>query len=72
MAAIKFDDREYRRSHMKAPRGRGSWAFQAYGDAGLCGEIVFFFGSLSEAKVEARKHFRQLDLAGDVYVAVLP
>lgn len=68
----KFDDREYRRSHMKSPRGRGSWAFQAIGDGGLVGDVVFFSGTLTEAKKQAAAHFRDQDVASDIRIAVLP
>jgi len=70
--ALPFDDRDYRRSHMKAPRGTGSWAFQAIGDTGLRGDIVFFFGTLTDAKRQATAHFADQDLAGDIQgIAIL-
>ena len=30
---LYFDTREYERSHLNTPRGRGSWAFEIYGVA---------------------------------------
>jgi hypothetical protein len=58
---------------MKAPRGRGSWAFQPYGDHGLIDEEPkFFSGTLTQAKKLAAAFYRDQDLAGDVVIAVLP
>jgi hypothetical protein len=65
---IVFSNREYEREHGKAPRGYGNWAFAELED-GDFGPYVFFQGTLTEAKVQARKHFGSL---GASYVAVLP
>lgn len=59
--ATEFTTSPYERSHGKAPRGNGSWAFQRSttrvafaGD--LYGEVEFYNGTLTEAKKQARKN----------------
>jgi hypothetical protein len=62
----------YLRSHGRAPRGSGTWAFsasqtsRAY-DADLRGNVVFAHGTLAEATRVARESLR-----GVPYIAVLP
>ena len=74
MQAPQFTDAPFRRSHMKAPKGRGSWAFQATLtdtalDRDLVGEVWFSPGALTltEAKKAAREQFAATEL-----VAVMP
>ena len=56
---LSFTDSAWRRSHMKQPRGTGSWLFQrttaetAYGDE-CWGDQVALQGTLSEAKMKLR------------------
>jgi hypothetical protein len=67
--AVHFCARPYERSHWKPPRGRGSWAFCSYEGGVEQGEPVFFSGTLTAAKKQARAHFAA---QGVVDVAVLP
>jgi hypothetical protein len=67
--AVYFSARPYERSHLKPPRGRGSWAFSSYEGGVEQGEPVFFSGTLTDAKKQAREHFAA---QGVVDVAVLP
>ena len=51
----QFTDAPYVRSHGRSPRGRGMWAFQATSmhtayDSELMGEILWFKGTLAEAR----------------------
>lgn len=57
---ITIDTSRYFRSHMKEPRGRGSWLFE-----NQAGDIVFMLnGTYAEAKKAAVQHCREHDLAG--------
>jgi hypothetical protein len=67
--AVHFTTRPFELSHGRLPRGTGSWAFASYEGGRESGEPVFFFGTLTEAKRQARKHFAA---RGIVDVAVLP
>lgn len=63
-----FDTGPYRRSHMKEPRGRGSWAFQLRD-----GEPWFApVGTYREAKLAAKAHFAQQTTARVAVLEVLP
>ncbi len=57
MTATKFDTSEYTRSHIKPPRGMGSWAFSAAPDSPI--EDVKFSPNLTyaDAKKWARDEF---------------
>lgn len=73
MATVYFDASPYKRSHGKAPRGRGNWAFRIEGVA----EIFFANGLLMDAKSQARAKALEIEAAqarGDaiVYVDILP
>lgn len=48
---------EYERSHMKAPRGRGSWAFSSKRNPNI-EDVKFFNGTLTQAKQAAGNAFR--------------
>lgn len=58
MNKLQFTTAPFVRSHMRQPRGRGSWAFQrstgwtAF-DRELVGEVRWFQGTLTEAKRQA-------------------
>jgi hypothetical protein len=74
MQTPEFTDAAFRRSHGRAPRGRGSWAFQVSTtarafDADCVGEVWFAPGSVTfaEARRAAAVHF-----AGATFVAVCP
>ncbi len=52
----EFNTNQYVWAHGKAPRGRGSWAFQAsstYRAADVYGEVVWVQGTYAEAKRQA-------------------
>ena len=68
---VSFNDSDYVRSHGKAPRGRGSWAFQRQVGRELVGEIKFFMGSVVEAKKQAAEAFADYGCAGYTDVAIL-
>jgi hypothetical protein len=55
---------KYYRSHLKLPRGRGSWAFQEYVPVGSHPddkrEILFATGTYAETKRIALNHFQTL------------
>ena len=66
---IEFTDREYWHSHMKAPKGRGHWAFE------FNGQILWVAGTLSEAKRACKEEIRKIvpaDYTGTVWVKILP
>lgn len=53
-----FTDAAFRRSHSKAPRGNGCWAFQATTrrtafESEMTGPVEFFSGTFTEAKAQA-------------------
>lgn len=57
---MQFTYAPYIRSHGKAPKGQGGWAFQATTsstafDAERYGDIRIYFGTLTEAKAAARQ-----------------
>jgi len=52
---IQFSDAPYRASHLRAPRGRGSWAFSVHRTPRDCADLVWApSGTLGEAKRWAR------------------
>lgn len=56
----RVEDRPYRTSHLKSPRGTGSWAFcpeTRYRDQDYLDATAFFTGTYGEAKKQAREHF---------------
>lgn len=66
---VRFDDREYRFSHGKAPRGYGSWAFQVDGTIHWAPAP----STLAAAKVWMKNHLKTLapaDFRGAVTVEV--
>ena len=77
--SVRFDDRPFRTSHMKAPTGRGSWAF-AFEDMGTDEDPWFAPGGLTLgeakklAKAEALKRAAAVDapVGATLYVDVLP
>lgn len=56
-ARIRFDDAEYRRSHMHPPRGRGSWAFRFDQDEApwFAPSNLTFTEAKQDAAAEARR-----------------
>jgi len=69
--AVRFDTRQFVRSHMTQPRGRGSWAFQVETVPALFwtpGEMT-----LTEAKAWLRQHVQALpNVPRNVLVEVMP
>lgn len=66
---ITFTDREYRRDHCTAPRGRGYWGFE------FEGHEFWACGTLTEAKKACREEVKRLapkGYTGFVTVNVLP
>lgn len=65
---VQFHTREYRLSHMKEPRGYGSWAFR------IEGQVHFApTGTLTSAKQWVREFVSaQNPIAKVVFVDVLP
>ena len=65
---IEIDDSPFIRSHMRSPRGRGSWAFTIgqpdYRDVQK--DVIFTPGGMSwsEAKVWIKAWFRDQQIAG--------
>lgn len=73
----EFSDRAYQFSHGRAPRGRGSWAFDIDGlkdPATGDNKIFWFFGTLAEAKKQMRDACRLLDTPPNVtiHINILP
>lgn len=74
-STIKFDTKPWTNSHMDAPKGRGSWAFQI---DGASKDDVIFSPSMtySEAKSWMRAKVRELNVTPDadneIWVNVLP
>lgn len=69
MMKIWFDDRAYRVTHGRAPRGYGAWAFQFEG----MDPVWAPSGTLTEAKRWVREHIRSIapkDCDADVRVVV--
>jgi len=65
--AVRFDDSKFRASHMVAPKGRGSWAFEFEGD-------VFFspsWMSFAEARKWAKDAVKRRGFQ-DAVVFVMP
>jgi hypothetical protein len=61
--AVTFTDRAYQLSHMRAPRGRGSWAFEVK-HAGVELPLVWANGTYAEAKSTAKAQARAMQAAG--------
>lgn len=63
---IEIDSSPFRRSHIRAPRGRGSWAFATTPNPRI--EDVQFSPSMSwgDAQVWARSWFRAQQAAGAI------
>lgn len=59
--AVEFDASDYRRSHLTAPRGRGSWAFSTVDPrrADYLNHTRFFSGTYREAKAQAAAWARE-------------
>ncbi len=60
---MTFDSSYYTRTHGKAPRGEGYWAFCPLSKYHLTNFIdftLFFHGTITEAKAQAREHFSGL------------
>jgi hypothetical protein len=71
MCLISFDSAPFVRSHMKQPKGRGSWAFSIEGGEPLFAPVM----TLNEAKLWVTEQVRRLAPAGFkgvVVVQVLP
>lgn len=66
---IEFSNRKYERSHMRAPKGTGSWIFECEGYE------LEAWGTLTEAKKQARERIKALapqDYKGTVVAYILP
>lgn len=65
---LRFDDRDFRFSHGKAPRGRGSWAF-GFGSV-VDGDAAWFApsGTFAEAKKAARAEASRRGFKGVIFV----
>lgn len=53
---VRVDTSEYRFSHGREPKGRGSWAFSYKRDpdyASKSGEVLWFTGTYAEARKQA-------------------
>ena len=61
---VCFTDRPYRLSHMRSPRGRGSWAFAVWA-SDL--PLIWAPGSMlyGEAKAWARTRVREMQASGE-------
>jgi hypothetical protein len=62
LTTTAFTTAPFERSHGRKPKGYGAWAFQAATcdtafDSELIGEVEFFTGTFTEARVEARRFF---------------
>jgi hypothetical protein len=71
MIRVSFDDSPFVRSHMTAPRGRGSWAFSFEGREPIFSPSM----TLGEAKKWAREQVKAAapaGYAGQVVVSILP
>lgn len=69
-----FTDRPYRRSHGAAPRGRGSWAFQASRtdtafDRDLEGDVLWSPGAMTLTEA---KRWASSQVPAHFLLAVLP
>lgn len=66
---IAFNTRPYVRSHMREPRGTGSWAFEL---AERRGDVVWAPSSLTLAKAKAwmREHVKALQASGSIPATV--
>ena len=53
---VEFSTRKYEFSHGKTPRGTGGWGFYPVGNPDT---VAFFYGSLTEAKRQAREWARE-------------
>lgn len=69
LSAIRVDTAPYERSHMKAPRGRGSWAFDLDGERRFAVPLFWHSGTYAEAVRAARLAAQKL---GSCRVLVQP
>ena len=56
---IEFSNRAYERSHGKMPKGTGMWGFALHSNPEP-DEMQFFYGSLTQAKAQAKAHYAQV------------
>ena len=56
---IEFRNDEYIKSHGKAPKGYGSWAFAASRNPDPL-DLKFFHGTLTQAKAQAKEHYKKI------------
>ena len=56
---IEFRNDEYIKATGKAPRGTGSWAFAASRNPDPM-DVKFFFGTLAEAKAQAKAYYKKI------------
>lgn len=70
MSKISFDTSEFQRSHLRTPRGRGSWAF-TFGNRTPNNDLsdVLFSpsGTFTEAKAWARIEAARLGFVGTIF-----
>lgn len=67
---VNFNTRPYVRSHMREPRGLGSWAFGREDPRGGRDDVFFWVhGTYAEARKKARDRAKE---AGICYLDVLP
>ena len=52
----RFETSEYMKSTGKAPKGKGTWAFATHRNPEV-DEMKFFYGTLTEAKKQAKAAF---------------
>lgn len=70
MSKIQFHTNEYRRSHMREPHGRGSWAFRVGTDILWSPSMTY-----TQAKAWAREQLAERAASTSapvIYVDVLP
>lgn len=62
----RFDNSHYERSHRKAPKGCGRWAFE------VNGKILFVWGTLTEAKKQLTKSLKAEGVPSGTVIYVAP
>lgn len=62
---IEFSNSKYLAVWGKNPRGCGQWAFRL---GGASGRMIFWFGTLADAKKAVKKKAKECGFEGTIYV----
>ena len=71
MKKITFSTRAYERSHFSKPKGTGMWGFALHSNPEP-DEMQFFYGSLTQAKAQAKAYYAQMAQESSITIYILP